>query len=109
MIEEEEKSEEEIEMEEMFESDEEEIDKTFKRAERLIEDVHFNTELVNNEECDRCHHVKPKLVKFTALIGLKSKNGVVIDGWWHSYCLECLSSILEENIKIEEVEIAGYM
>lgn len=97
------------EMEEEFEQDEEEVDKTFRRAKRLIDGVHFNTELVNNEECDRCHHVKPKLIKFTALIGLKSKNGIVVDGWWHSYCIECLSKLAEETIKVEEVEIAGYM
>ena len=101
--------EEEMEMEEMFESDEEEIDKTFRKAKRFIDGVHFNSELIYNQECDTCHHVKPRLIKFTALIGLKSKNGIIVDGWWHSYCIECLSSILEETIKIEEVEVAGYL
>ena len=67
------------EMEEAFEQDEEEVDRTFRRAARFIDGVHFNTELVQNEECDSCHHIKSKLIKFTALIGLKSKNGVVVD------------------------------
>ena len=101
--------EEEEEMERIFEQDEEEVYRTFRRAERFIDGVHFTTELVHNEECDSCHHIKPKLIKFNALIGLKSKGGIVVDGWWHSYCIDCLSSILEETIKIEEVEIAGYM
>ena len=94
--------------EENFEEDEEEIDKTFRKAKRLIDEVHFNTELTYNEECDSCHHVKPKLVKFTALIGLKSKNGIVVDGWWHSYCLECLSKIADTKIEISE-NVEGYV
>lgn len=100
---------EEEEMEEAFEQDEEEVDRTYRKAEILIEDVHFNTELVQNEYCDRCHHVKPKLIKFTALLGLKSKNGIVVDSWWHSYCLDCLSNIAQETIKIEEKFVEGYM
>ncbi len=100
---------EEEEMEEYFEQDDKEMDKTFRKAKRLIDGVHFNTELICNEECDSCHHTKSKLIKFTALIGLKSKNGILIDGWWHSYCLECLSKIAETKIEVEEKEIAGYM
>lgn len=100
---------EEEEMEEEFEQDKEEMDKTFRRAERLIEGVHFNVELVRNGECDKCHHVKPKIIKFTALIGLKSKNGILVDGWWHSYCLECLSEVAETTIKVKDKIIEGYI
>lgn len=99
---------EEEEMEEMFESDDENIRKTMRKAKRMIEDVHFNLELVRNDECDKCHHVKPKIIKVVAMIGFKSKNGLVIDSWWQQYCLDCMSNVAEEKIEIEDKFVEGY-
>ena len=101
--------EEDEEKEEMFEQDDENIKKTMRKAKRMIEDVHFNLELIRNDECDKCHHVKPKIIKVVAMIGFKSKNGLVIDSWWQQYCLDCMSKIAEEKIVIEDKIIEGYM
>ena len=93
---------EEEEMAEMFEGNEEIIEKTLKKAKRLIEGVKIIPELVCNEECDTCHHQKPKLIKMVALIGLKAKNGVVVDAWSYQYCLECLSKLAEAPVKVAD-------
>lgn len=97
-----EEEEEEEEMAEMFEEDEVIIEKTLKKAKRLIEGVKVIPELVRNEECDECHHQKPKLIKMVALIGLKTKNKVVLDVWSYQYCLECLSKLAESPVKVVE-------
>ena len=91
---------EEEEMSVMFEENEEIIEKTLKKAKRLIDDVHIVPKLIYNEECDECHHQKPKLIKMEVLIGLKAKNGIVVDVWWQQYCLECLSKVAESSIKM---------
>ena len=95
-------SEEEEEMSVMFEENKAIIEKTLKKAERLIEGVKVIPELVCNEECDECHHQKPKLIKMVALIGLKAKNGVVVDAWSYQYCLECLSKLAEAPVKVAD-------
>lgn len=100
--------EEEAEMEEMFEQDDENIKKTMRIAKRLVDGIQVVPHLIKNEMCDRCHKQKDKLIKMDALVGYKSKNGVVIDCWWNQFCLECLSKVAETKIEIEDKEIAGY-
>lgn len=92
--------EEEEEEEGMFVEDEVIIEKTLKKAKRLIDGVTIMPELVCNEECDGCHHQKPKLIKMVALIGLKAKDKVVLDVWSYQYCLECLSKLAESPVKV---------
>lgn len=95
--------------EEKFEEDEEEMDKTMRKVHRLVDGVHVVPHLIRNEMCDRCHKQKDKLIKMDALVGYKSKNGVVVDCWWNQFCLECLSKVAETTIKIEDKIIEGYM
>ena len=91
------------EMAEIFEEDEVLIQKTLKKAARLIDGVRVMPELVRNEECDECHHQKPKLIKMVALIGLKAKGKIVVDVWSYQYCLECLSKLAEAPVKVADV------
>lgn len=101
--------EEEEEMEEMFVEDKVIIEKTLKKAKRLIDDVCIVPELVYDEECDKCHHQRPKLIKMSALIGLKAKDGIVLDVWWQQYCLECLSKLTGSPIKIADAHNSMYV
>lgn len=95
------------------EKTDEEIDKivkaTYKKAERLIEKIIVEPELVHNEICDKCHHQKSSLIKMNAYVELKANVGNVIDLWWNSVCLDCLSKVAETKIDIEDKEIAGYL
>lgn len=100
-------------MKEEEEKTEEEIEKivkaTYRKANKLIEKIVVEPELVHNETCDKCHHQKPNLIKMSAFVELKAKDGTVLDQWWNYICLECLSKIAESKIEIEEKELAGYM
>lgn len=102
-------NEEEEEMSVMFEENKEIIEKTLKKAKRLIDGVRIMPELVCNEECDECHHQKPKLIKMVALIGLKAKDKVVLDIWSYQYCLECLSKLAESPVKVADEHNSMYM
>ena len=99
-------------MKEEEEKSEEEIEKIFKatyrKANRLIEKIVVEPELVHNETCDKCHRQQPSLIKMSAYVELKAKDGSVLDQWWNIICLDCLSKIAETKIEINE-NIAGYI
>lgn len=98
--------------EEEDDKSDEEIEKivkaTYRKANRLIEKIIVEPELVHNEICDKCHRQQSSLIKMSAYVELKAKEGSVLDQWWNYVCLDCLSKIADTKIEVSE-NIEGYV